>query len=127
MRKDIEQHRVYTRQWRLEHAEELKVWRREYRRAHTEQAQRRHQKHSIFVDEQKVGKCCIKCGEADITKLDFHHRDPATKLFNISSPARPQEVVLKEIEKCDLLCRSCHMKHHNKQRRLNKRKLRPSD
>jgi hypothetical protein len=74
------------------------------------------------VNEQKMGKCCIKCGETDIAKLDFHHRDPTTKLFTIGGPSRSQTAILAEIEKCDLLCHSCHSKHTRKQQILDTKK-----
>jgi hypothetical protein len=58
----------------------------------------------------KEAQGCMICGyNEDGSKLHFHHRDPSTKLFNIAkgfsySPQRLQE----EIDKCDLLCASCH-------------------
>jgi predicted HNH restriction endonuclease len=51
--------------------------------------------------------------------VDFHHRDPSTKSFAISkddSYAKPKELVLQEIEKCDPLCANCHRTLHNKNR-----------
>ena len=58
----------------------------------------------------KEAQGCMRCGyNEDGSKLHFHHRDPSTKIFGISSalnysPQRIQE----EIDKCDLLCISCH-------------------
>ena len=58
----------------------------------------------------KEAQGCMRCGyNEDGSKLHFHHRDPSTKIFNIGkgvafSPIRLQE----EIDKCDLLCVSCH-------------------
>ena len=58
----------------------------------------------------KEAQGCMRCGyNEDGGKLHFHHRDPSTKLFKIGhgiaySPQRLQE----EIDKCDLLCASCH-------------------
>ncbi len=58
----------------------------------------------------KEAQGCMRCGyNEDGSKLHFHHRDPSTKLFEIHnsltfSPQRLQE----EIDKCDLLCMSCH-------------------
>ena len=58
---------------------------------------------------------CMICGyNEDGSKLHFHHRDKSTKLFSIGdgvlySPQRKQE----EIDKCDLLCDSCHATHHS--------------
>lgn len=59
---------------------------------------------------------CSKCGENHPACLEFHHKDPSQKLFTISSMVRklPKEVILKEIEKCEVLCANCHRKtHHN--------------
>ena len=58
----------------------------------------------------KEAQGCMICGyNEDGSKLHFHHRDPSTKIFSIGngvvySSQRLQE----EIDKCDLLCISCH-------------------
>lgn len=51
--------------------------------------------------------------------FDFHHRDPAEKEFNISRFICRKHVKLniwdnlvKELNKCDLLCCICHRKVH---------------
>lgn len=53
---------------------------------------------------------CVDCGETDPVVLDFDHRDPAAKRLEVSRLANsktwPQ--VLREIEKCDVRCASCH-------------------
>ena len=64
--------------------------------------------------EYKGGKCCI-CGYNKYDgALDFHHVDPekkefaiAQRLINIS-----WEKVVKEIDKCILLCANCHREFH---------------
>lgn len=43
--------------------------------------------------------------------MDFDHRDPKMKLFNVSQAAvsgRSLESVRAEVEKCDLVCACCH-------------------
>ena len=58
----------------------------------------------------KEAQGCMRCGyNEDGGKIHFHHRDPSTKIFSIGngvvySSQRLQE----EIDKCDLLCISCH-------------------
>lgn len=54
---------------------------------------------------------CHRCG----TKyppyvMDWHHRDPSTKLFNMASAHRikDREKILAEAAKCDLYCSNCH-------------------
>lgn len=55
---------------------------------------------------------CIDCGEADPVVLEFDHRDPATKRFEIGGAVRTRPVSVKrllaEIAKCDVRCANCH-------------------
>ena len=65
--------------------------------------------------ELKGGRSCARCGEAHPGTLDFHHRDPAQKLFilaTVNARARDQEEIAAEIAKCDVLCANCHRKLH---------------
>jgi len=58
---------------------------------------------------------CMKCGIKDHRVLDFHHRDHTTKNFPLGWAAcRSWKNIIKEIEKCDLLCRNCHAVLHFK-------------
>lgn len=66
--------------------------------------------------ELKRGKSCMYCGETSFVCLDFHHRDPSQKLFNIAfaygRKGRTKEEILAEIEKCDVVCANCHRRLH---------------
>ena len=56
---------------------------------------------------------CLYCGEDHPATLDFHHRDPDDKLFNISTAKDCSEQMLRdEIAQCDVLCANCHRKLH---------------
>ncbi len=61
-----------------------------------------------------AGGKCIKCGYSKcIEALEFHHRDPLKKDFNLSSArVRKWEISLVEIAKCDLVCANCHREIH---------------
>ena len=64
---------------------------------------------------QHLGGKCFRCGYSKYTEvLEFHHRDPSQKKFNISlkGHCRSWERVKEEIEKCDLLCVNCHRELH---------------
>lgn len=66
------------------------------------------------VDEARlVG--CADCGEKDQIVLQFHHRDPSTKVTNIGQAhgrmAMPK--LLEELAKCDVVCANCHLRRHN--------------
>jgi hypothetical protein len=55
---------------------------------------------------------CLACGETfPWYVMDFDHRDPSTKLGEISQMVKtavPWPRVLAEVAKCDLLCACCH-------------------
>ena len=63
------------------------------------------------------GSECESCGyKKNFAALEFHHVDPDTKLFQLdlrSLSNRRWEVVLKEADKCCLLCSNCHAELHN--------------
>ena len=64
--------------------------------------------------ELKGGKC-ENCGYAGLA-LVFHHRNPSEKSMSLDVRAftRSMEVLLPELEKCDLLCANCHIEHHGR-------------
>lgn len=67
----------------------------------------------------KMANPC-KCGESRWFVLCFHHRDPATKSFNVAaSPALNVSLaqLQDEFDKCDVLCANCHMAFHHGQPR----------
>ena len=58
-------------------------------------------------------KACAVCSESDIRVLEFDHLNPAEKSFNIAraiNDGKPWNVILAEIEKCQILCSNCHKK-----------------
>src|SRR3989304_512914 len=61
---------------------------------------------------EAAGGKCIRCGyDKCLRNMQFHHRDPALKLFAISAVnirIRQWEEIVTEIQKCDLLCSNCH-------------------
>lgn len=59
---------------------------------------------------------CSVCGEGRLPTLDFHHRNPEDKDGNVTkilNSGYSWEVVLAEIEKCDVLCANCHRILHS--------------
>ena len=59
-----------------------------------------------------LGGRCAACGyNYSIRALSFHHKDPSTKCFNISSNGhllQDWDIVVSEAKKCKLLCLNCH-------------------
>ena len=76
-----------------------------------------------IMDRIKLEEGCQHCGfDTHPRALQFHHIDPLTKLFGISSNSHSKTllIVLKETEKCEVLCANCHSIEEHK---LNKDKL----
>ena len=60
-----------------------------------------------------IGGECKNCGDKDIHKLCFHHRDKELKDIEINRAKYSRWSTLKEeVLKCDLLCHNCHLEHH---------------
>lgn len=60
---------------------------------------------------------CIHCGESRQICLDFHHTNPTKKEFNIIQMAHngySVDIILKELEKCVILCANCHRIEHER-------------
>jgi transposase len=70
---------------------------------------RRRRVKEILVAE--AGGRCVTCGfDAYAGALQFHHRDPASKAFEVSRQGitRSLDRLRLEAEKCVLLCANCH-------------------
>lgn len=73
--------------------------------------------------EIKGQNVCSRCGFVPKTyaSLDFHHRDVRQKDFRMSSNCALEKQLL-ELDKCDVLCKNCHMMEHININRFNKLK-----
>ena len=81
-----------------------------------EAQQRRGRKRKLELIKLK-GNECERCGyNLNYAALEFHHKTPVEKSFQLdlrSLSNRSWEVILVEVEKCQLLCSNCHAEHHN--------------
>ena len=84
--------------------------RAKWRRQHAERARERR----VYLAELKAARGCSQCSEDDPRVLQFHHRDESEKEFTIGAAVnyRSLEALLREVEKCDVLCANCHIKTH---------------
>jgi len=61
---------------------------------------------------------CQSCGYGtdNFSSLDFHHRSLLEKSFEITKETFRRKLILpyiiKELEKCEILCKNCHCKNH---------------
>lgn len=68
-----------------------------------------------WLHEYKSSLKCNRCPENHVSTLDFHHEDPLEKEICVSvaiSNGWSIKRILKEIEKCEVLCANCHRKEH---------------
>jgi hypothetical protein len=69
----------------------------------------------VWFAELKDRFVCTRCGESHPACLQFHHEDPTTKELGLSDAIRRgwgRARILRELEKCKVLCANCHIRHH---------------
>lgn len=82
---------------RQKYIDKAAVWRTEFRE---------------WWREYKKQFSCSKCGEDHPACIQFHHHND-DKEFNIAElVGASKEKLLKEIDKCTVLCANCHFKLH---------------
>lgn len=95
-------------------------WNKEYYKNHKEAeklrtAKRKAEIVSWFLRLKSRFHCKI-CGEKEIVCLDFHHVKKTQKDFSLGLLKRDgwgREKIIKEIDKCVVLCSNCHRKLHH--------------
>jgi len=61
----------------------------------------------------KGGRCSICKYDFCPAAMDFHHPDPLEKDFDISARMTSWKAIVKELDKCELLCCRCHREVHD--------------
>lgn len=78
-------------------------------KCHSAYTTKRNQQNREFMRE-KLGNVCSRCGfDGPTCCYDVHHPDPSRKdpdFLRIRNWSR--ERIIKEVSKCQLLCRNCH-------------------
>ena len=94
-------HSANVRRWRERNPEEALLTKE--RRAANRQRNR-----DIITAAKDVP--CMDCGvRYPPFVMDFDHRDPATKVRGVGSMQTSSvEMLMAEIEKCDVVCSNCH-------------------
>ena len=90
-------------------------------RAEHARVQRRARKRSIalWYTELKRELACSVCRENHPACIQFHHADASTKELSIADAVRrgwSRARIVREIEKCVVLCANCHAKHHAREK-----------
>jgi transcription elongation factor Elf1 len=69
----------------------------------------------------KASVSCVRCGENHSACINFHHVNPSNKdrdVARLAGDGVTEVRILKEIEKCIVLCANCHAKEHWKEETL---------
>lgn len=100
------------KRYRVENPEHCRKLRRVQYEKHQEKLvedQRRIRKERRQYLEEYLGGKCVRCGATE--RLDFDHIIPANKSYTIGSNITcfSLEELILEVDKCQLLCRPCHI------------------
>ena len=113
--------RKYRQKWSVDNPYKRKTYAKKlkdrYRKAYKE-----------LVDPIKDVPCMDCGGRFPPCAMDFDHRDPSIKIFNISAFANQslttrKDMMLDEIAKCDIVCANCHRIRTNTKGHCNPRLL----
>ena len=99
----------YNKRWRAKNREyDLKRQKERYAQVRFQAVEAARKRKAYFV-ELKGGRC-MDCDEIfPLCCYDFDHRNPEEKEFCIGSGlGKTFEEILRELEKCDLVCSNCH-------------------
>lgn len=110
-----ENRNTYMRQYYVKNRETILERNKKYREANLEKVKggisRLRRERRDKIDEIKHIQGCQVCDESSPVCLDFHHRNPESKVGCVSQMVQCSwDMVLVEIEKCDILCANCHRK-----------------
>lgn len=108
-----------NRRYRAKNKQILRAKRRRsylQNKEHIQSQKRRHDKQRLADRRAQTDalkdRPCMDCGQCyPPFVMAFDHRDPAEKLFGISTAVSryvSMELILIEIEKCDVVCANCH-------------------
>ena len=88
--------------------------RNKYKDHYNEVRRLREHKNTDRYYKWKAEHGCQVCPEKEPCALEPHHLDPNEKDFNVSDKSRHASwaTLLKELNKCILVCRNCHSKIH---------------
>jgi len=99
-------------------SEYFKKWYEQNKKVQYQRIQDRKDRIRDEVRAYKESKPCMDCGVSyPYFVMDFDHRDPTEKEYNLAAIIRSGSYkrIWSEIEKCDVVCANCHrLRTHSK-------------
>ncbi len=96
-------------------AEYQRRWYEKNKKLQIERNEANKKKKKEFVKQYKSDRGCSRCSEKDVACLQFHHINPDEKEACIHTFIKRNlsiENIMKEINKCEVICANCHFKLH---------------
>jgi hypothetical protein len=134
-----EERSIYDKKYNQEHKEQIKIKNKRYKDAHKEEIKDYNKRYNDtnnekwkeyysrgdeYVQKYLNKSKCLICSDTDTNHMCFHHINPEEKDKNIAQIKQCSiSKIQKEIDKCIILCKNCHMKLHSA---LKNRKTKPT-
>jgi len=89
-------------------------WYQEHRELTKKRALEHKRRDQEWFRSIKSQESCADCGHDVYEDLDYHHIDPSTKITTVSDMVGRygRERILQEIDKCIVVCKTCHKTYH---------------
>lgn len=106
--KNLESNRDYNKEYRKNHPEYFRNYELKYKSERFKQRKERISSNTIFINKLK-DKPCLDCGKVlPPQAMEFDHiEDKKYTIANVKQSLSKNNI-LKEIEKCELVCSNCH-------------------
>lgn len=108
--KNKKRHIQLNNKWRDQNKDKIKIYQQKHKTLAISRAKQ-------FIEDYKSNKKCTNCSENRPECLNFHHVNLTDKKSEVSTMVNGGykiDTIIKEINKCILLCANCHRKHHFK-------------
>ena len=108
--------------WNKTHTEWKNAWDRAWRKKNPGRNSQRFRAQLELVEKYLHQHPCVDCKTAEIGRLDFDHVR-GVKLCGVRRMLYlnyPIEELLAEIGKCEVRCKRCHRKRHDRERALRR-------
>jgi hypothetical protein len=110
---------------KAKHAEYSKAYYEKNKKEVIRKVRARRKAHKEWFVSYKEQLSCTICGESRPAALDFHHVTPVDedqKVNELVKDGHCWPKIMREIEKCIVLCANCHRIHHYDERQEKKNK-----
>lgn len=122
-----EERKIWKKEYTLKNKERIRQQDAEYRRTHKDrikQANKKYNSRMAKTNKEKLEaykslhSCCL-CKNNNPIVLQFHHVSLENKKGNVTDLVRSHSwsTVIKEIEKCVVVCANCHLIIHEDMRK----------